>query len=245
MLTQTRPTSPPRAALLHPAISPWSRHARGVATALAVALAPPAAAEAQPPQRQTDQTEARRADVPVQNPVDDFEGSVAEVKGSLEALSGRIEDSSKTIETLSTSAAARVELEKLQGVVADALGMVADDSRVATLGQKVIDFARAKQAQLESETKFTKEEREFLLGEWRRIAADAVAANDKLQNARNEFAALLRTVQTRSDYIEELQALNNADRMLAVVRQLANDLRAATDVLKVFVRTITPPQAGS
>ena len=213
-----------------------------VAVALAIALALPAAGLAQPAPRPAQQ---QRAETPVQNPVDDFNGSVAEVKKSLEELSGRIDQSSKTIEALSTSAAARAELDKLQGLVADALGLVSDDSRVATLGQKVIDFARAKQAQLEGESKFTKEERDFLLGEWRRIAADAVAANDKLNGARGEFAALLRTVQTRSDYIEELQALNNADRMLEVVRQLAGELRSATDTLKLFVRTITPPQAGS
>lgn len=219
--------------------------ARLGAFTLALALTAPTTLLAQSAPPRAPQSQAQRAETPVQNPVDDFNGSVAEVKKSLESLSGRIEESSKTIETLSTSAAARAELEKLQGLVADALGMVSDDSKVATLGQKVIDFAKAKQQQLEGETKFTKEERDFLLGEWRRIATDATAANDKLQNARNEFAGLLRTVQTRSDYIEELQALNNADRMLEVVRQLAGDLRSATDVLKTFVRTITPPQAGS
>lgn len=219
--------------------------ARTALLTLALALAAPAPLLAQSSPARPAQPQTQRAETPVQNPVDDFNGSVTEVKKSLESLSGRIEESSKTIESLSTTTAARAELEKLQGLVADALGLVSDDSRVATLGQKVIDFARAKQAHLEAETKFTKEERDFLLGEWRRIATDAVAANDKLQNARGEFAALLRTVQTRSDYIEELQALNNADRMLEVVRQLASDLRSATDVLKVFVRTITPPQAGS
>lgn len=216
-----------------------------LAVALAVALATPAPLLAQTAPRPGPTGQTQRAETPVQNPVDDFNGSVAEVKKSLESLSGRIEDSSKTIESLSTTTAARAELEKLQGLVADALGLVSDDSKVATLGQKVVDFAKAKQAQLEAETKFSKEERDFLLGEWRRIATDAVAANDKLQGARGEFAALLRTVQTRSDYIEELQALNNADRMLEVVRQLANDLRSATGVLKTFVRTITPPEAGS
>jgi chromosome segregation ATPase len=217
----------------------------GVVALAFAALSAPTALLAQSAPARAPQTQTQRGETSPQSPVDDFNRSVAEVKKHLESLSGRIEESSKTIETLSSTAAARAELDTLQGLVADALGMVSDNSAVATLGQKVIDFARAKQTQLEADGKFTKPERDYLLGEWRRIAAEAVAANDKLQDARAEFAALLKTVQTRSDYVEELQALNNADQMLKVIRQLAGDLRSASDALKVFVRTITPPQAGS
>lgn len=177
------------------------------------------------------------------SPVEDFNRTLGEVKKSLGDLTGRIEQSTKDIEKVTAPDAARKELAELQALIADALGSVSDNGPVATLGQKVIEFSRAKQRQIEADTKFTPEERAFLLKEWTRIGTEARRAADDLTNARQEFAKLLRTVQTRSDYIEELQALNNADQMLQVIKRLADDIRNASSALKNFIQTVTPPQS--
>ncbi|MBT9289177.1 hypothetical protein [Prosthecodimorpha staleyi] len=177
------------------------------------------------------------------SPVEDFNRTLGEVKKSLGDLTGRIEQSTKDIEKVTAPDAARKELAELQALIADALGSVSDNGPVATLGQKVIEFSRAKQRQIEADTKFTAEERAFLLKEWTRIGTEARRAAEDLTNARQEFAKLLRTVQTRSDYIEELQALNNADQMLQVIKRLADDIRNASSALKNFIQTVTPPQS--
>jgi phage shock protein A len=177
----------------------------------------------------------------VANPVDDFNSTLGEVKKSLGELTGKIESSTKDIEKVTAPEAARQQLAELQGLIADALGSVSDNGKVAVLGQKVIDFAAAKQKQIQADSKFTAEERAFLSKEWTRIGTEAKRASDDLNNARQEFAKLLRTVQTRSDYIEELQALNNADQMLQVIKRLAEDIRGASSALKNFIRTVTPP----
>ena len=201
--------------------------------ALPLAVAGPARAaeQAQPPQ--------------VPSPVDDFNKSIAEVKASLQQLTGRIEQSTRDIERLTAPDDARKQIAELQGLIAHTLGEVADNGDVARLGQKVIDYARAKQAQFEADTKFKPEERAFLQKEWKRIGDEARRATDDLANARSDFAGLLKTVQTRSDYIEELQALNNANQMLEVIHQLAGEIRAASGNLKTFIQTVNPPGPGT
>lgn len=181
----------------------------------------------------------------VNNPVEEFNRSLGEVKKNLGSLTGKIEQTTKDIEKATTPDAARRDLADLQDLIAEALGAVSDNGPVASLGQKVIDHAQAKQRQIEAEAKFTPEERQFLAQEWRRIGTEARKATEDLTSARQEFAKLLRTVQTRSDYIEELQALNNAEQMLQVIQRLANDIRTASSALQSFIKAVTPPQPGT
>ncbi|MDR3494638.1 MAG: hypothetical protein P4L82_08545 [Ancalomicrobiaceae bacterium] len=180
----------------------------------------------------------------VANPVDDFNRAVVEAKKSLGDLSAKIEESSKQIEGLTSTEAARAQVAELQSLIADALGQVADNGKVMTLGQKVVDFARSKEAMFDRDTKFTPDERQYLLKEWRRIETEAKRATDDLGNARSEFTELLRQVQARSDYIEELQALNNAQQMLDVIKKLAGEVRAASGSMKSLIQSVTAPAPG-
>ena len=180
----------------------------------------------------------------VANPVDDFNRAVAEAKKSLGDLSAKIEESSKQIEGLTATEAARAQVAELQSLIADALGQVADNGKVMTLGQKVVDYARSKEAVFDQDTKFSAEERQFLLKEWHRIETEAKRATDDLGNARREFTELLRQVQARSDYIEELQALNNAQQMLDVIKKLAGEVRAASGSMKSLIQSVTAPAPG-
>ena len=185
------------------------------------------------------------APIPALNPLDDFNRQLGEVKKNFEALSGKIEQSTREIEKLTTTEAARKDIATLQGLIADTLGAVSDNGEVARLGQKTLDFARAKQRQFEADTKYSPEERQFLLNEWKRIGAETERATADLANARREFSGLLRVVQTRGDYIEELQALNNAQKMLEVIKLLAGEIRSASNAMKSFIRTVTPPGPGT
>lgn len=179
------------------------------------------------------------------NPIEDFNKQLEDVKKSFDTLSGKIEQSTKDIEQLTTTDAARKDIAALQGLIADTLGAVSDNGQVAKLGQKTLDYARAKQKQFETDTKYSPEERQFLLNEWKRIGTETERATNDLANARREFTGLLRMVQTRGDYIEELQALNNAQKMLEVIKLLAGEIRSASGAMKSFIHTVTPPGAGT
>ena len=179
---------------------------------------------------------------PVQpSPVDELKKQLGEVKGSIAALNQKIDESAKQFDTLTDPEAARKELENLREVVGAALAAVADNGNAARMGAKALAFAEGKLAALERETKYAREDKDLLVAEWRRIAADTRAATDDLANAAKEFTQLLRVVQTRQDFISELQQIDNARRMLEVIRQVASAIRASSEQLKAFIRKIAPP----
>lgn len=50
-------------------------------------------------------------------------------------------------------------------------------------------------------------------------------------------------MQTRGDYAAEVLEVENADEMVRVVRNLAGDVRDASEGLKLFIRSLTPPES--
>jgi DNA repair exonuclease SbcCD ATPase subunit len=175
------------------------------------------------------------------NPNDDFVKEFSNLKKQLQELGKKIKQSAAEIETLTSPDAARKEIGTLQALIADTLGLVSDN---AELGEKVIDFARKKQKQFEQDKKFSPEERAYLQKEWKRVGAETEAAIGELTKARSKLTGMLKTVQARGDFIEELQALKNANKMLDVVRSLASELRAASGSLESFAKAAKPPSAG-
>lgn len=175
------------------------------------------------------------------SPVEDLKKQMGEVKGNIEALNQKIDESAKQFDTLTDPEAARKELEKLRETVSAALAAVAGNGNAAKLGAKAQAFAENKLSQLERESKYAREDKDLLLGEWRRIVSETRSATDDLNNAAKEFSQLLRTVQTRQDFIGELQQIDNAKRMLEVIRQLAGDIRNSSEQLKGFIRRIGQP----
>jgi DNA repair exonuclease SbcCD ATPase subunit len=178
------------------------------------------------------------------NPNDDFVKEFSNLKKQLQELGKKIKQSAAEIETLTSPDAARKEIGTLQALIADTLGLVTNNADVAKLGEKVIDFARKKQKQFEQDKKFSPEERAYLQKEWKRVGAETEAAIGELTKARSKLTGMLKTVQARGDFIEELQALKNANKMLDVVRSLASELRAASGSLESFAKAAKPPSAG-
>jgi hypothetical protein len=108
---------------------------------------------------------------------------------------------------------------------------------------KALEYARSKQDQMRKDTKFSATERAALQKRWDRNVAEMVKATDELSKASSEFAQLLKTIQTRGDYASEVLEVENAAEMVKVIQNLAGDVRGASEALKTFIRTITPPDA--
>jgi len=176
-------------------------------------------------------------------PLNDFRSQLGDVRKSLEGVNARIEEKAKTIETLSKPEAAKQQVEELQALISQTLGLVADNGEIAKLGASALGYARSKQEQMRSDTKFTPSERQALQKRWDQNVAEMVKATDELAKASNEFTQLLKTVQTRGDYAAEVLEVENADEMVTVVRNLAGDLRGASEGLKLFIRSLTPPES--
>lgn len=177
------------------------------------------------------------------SPVDDFAKQVDDLKKNLESFNSSIETRAKAIGELVDAGKIKSEIENLRGFVAGALGAVADDSTVAQLGDKALRHARGKLDQLAKDTRFTKEQREFLIGEWTRINADTEQAASDLDTARREFVQLLKVLQTREDFVDELLQVQKAREAVEIIRQLSNEIRTASDSLKNVIRALKPPGA--
>jgi DNA repair exonuclease SbcCD ATPase subunit len=174
-------------------------------------------------------------------PVEEYARKVEEFTKNAPALNKKIEDGTKTIDDLTDVSKARAEIEQLRGVVADLLGRVSDNGELGRLGAKALDHARTKLKTLEQETRFKPEEREFLTRSWRELIGQTERAADDLEKARQEFSELLKVLQTREDFIDELMQIKRAAEATKVIRQLTSDLRDASAKLKTLISVITPP----
>jgi chromosome segregation ATPase len=157
-------------------------------------------------------------------PVEEFSRQLDELKKSFVELNKRIEESAKAIDGATDPQASRKEIAELRELVGSLLGAVADNGEVAQLGAKALEHARAKQKSLAAETRFTPEQRAFLLRQWDRIARETEAATAELDNARGRFAKVLRTLQTNDDYVAELMEIRQGEEALKVVRDLAKQI---------------------
>jgi chromosome segregation ATPase len=177
-------------------------------------------------------------------PVEEFSRQLDELKKTFTDLNKRIESSAKAIDGATDPVASRKEIEELRGVVGALLGAVADNGEVAKLGAKALEHARAKEKSLRDETRFTREQREFLQHQWEKLARDTEAATSELDDARARFAGVLRMLQTNDDYVGELMEIRQGEEALKVVRDLAKQIHEASDMLNNFIKAITPPQPG-
>ena len=176
-------------------------------------------------------------------PVEEYARKVEEFTKNAPGLNKKIEEGTKAIESLTDAPKARSEIEQLRDVVADLLGRVSDNGELARLGAKALDQSRNKLKALEQDTRFKPEERQFLVDQWRELIRQTERAADDLDKARLEFAELMRTLQTREDFIDELLQIKRAAEAIKVIRQLTSDLRDASEKLKTLIGGIKPPGA--
>ena len=176
-------------------------------------------------------------------PLTDFRTQLGEVKKNLAGVNAKIEDRARSIETLSKPDGARQQIEELQALVSQTLGMVADNGEIAKLGARALDYSRSKQEQMRKDTKFTPTERAALQKRWDTNVTEVAKATDELTKASAEFGRLLKTIQTRGDYAAEVLEVENAAEMVKVIQNLAGDVRGATEVLKTFIRSLAPPES--
>lgn len=174
-------------------------------------------------------------------PVEEFSRQLDELKKTFADLNQRIDESTKAIDGETDPVASRQRLAELRALVSSLLASVADNGAVAQLGAKALEHARSKQKSLAAETRFTPEQRAFLLGQWERLARETEAATRELDDARARFAQELHTLQTSDDYVGELMEIRQGQEALKVVRDLAKQIHDASDVLNNFVNTITQP----
>jgi DNA repair exonuclease SbcCD ATPase subunit len=174
-------------------------------------------------------------------PVEEFSKQVEQLKKNFSDVGKKIEESANVIDGMTDVEKARKEIESLRAVVGGLLGAVSDNGVVSQLGDKALSHSREKLKSLKDDGRFTPEERKFLTGEWQKLIEETERATDELSKARREFSGLLRVLQTREDFIDELLQIRRAGEALNVIRRLTKEIRDASDQLKKLIGAIKPP----
>jgi DNA repair exonuclease SbcCD ATPase subunit len=174
---------------------------------------------------------------------DEFSRQLGELKKTFADLSKKFEDSAKSIDRLDSADAARTEIEELREHVGTLLGALADNGAVWSLGAKALSRAGAKLKSLEQDTRFKPEDRQFLIERWRELKSATEIAITELERARKEFVELLRRLQTSEDFIDELLEIQEHRRAIAVIHQLTDGIRDASDKLKKLLGALKTPGA--
>ena len=167
--------------------------------------------------------------------IDDFAREYKVLRDGLADLPKKIEDANRLVETNADPATAQKQLDALRAIVAQVLGLVADNGTVAKLGQTAVNAARRKLNEHRQGTQFTQEQKDYLVREWQRVTRETEAAVADLDAARKEVAELLRLIQTNEDFLKELQALHQAHQTIEVVRNLTASLRDISHRLRDLV----------
>lgn len=174
-------------------------------------------------------------------PVEEFSQQVEALKKNFSDVGKKIEESANVIDGVTDVEKARKEIESLRAIVGGLLGAVSDNGMVSQLGDKALSHSRQKLKSLKEDTRFTSEERKFLTGEWQKLIDETERATDELGKARKEFSGLLRVLQTREDFIDELLQIRRAGEAINVIRRLTKEIRDASDQLKKLIGAIKPP----
>jgi len=177
------------------------------------------------------------------SPVDEFSKQLEDFQKSVPDLNKRIQDSASTIDRTSDVAKARAEIDQLREEVSALLGAVADNGPVSQLGVKALAHINDKLKELQQDTRFKPEERQYLIGQWQALQSQTEAATKELDDARGQFAGLLQTLQQNEDFIGELLEIRQAERALEVIRSLSHDIRDASNQLNKLIGGIKPPGA--
>jgi methyl-accepting chemotaxis protein len=181
-------------------------------------------------------------------PVEDFSRELDKLKKSFGDLGKKIDGSAKMIDGLSVEGLsdvdkAKKEIEDLRAGVSSLLAVVADNGTLDKLGDKALSRARDKLKELEQDSRFKQEEKNFLIEQWRRLRDDTERATQELGSARSRFAELLRTLQANEDFIDELMQIRQAQKVIDVIRQLTREIRGTSDQLQRLISGIKPPGA--
>jgi chromosome segregation ATPase len=154
-----------------------------------------------------------------------------------------MDESAKAIDSYTDAEKARKEIEDLRTAVGALLNAVADNGSLSKLGDAALARARDKLKDLEHDTRFKPEERNFLIEQWRKLRDDTETATKELGEARSHFAELLRTLQANEDFIDELVQIRQAQKVIDIIHELTRDIRGASDQLQKVIGGIKPPGA--
>lgn len=175
--------------------------------------------------------------------VEEFSQQLEDFQKAVPNLNNSIQDSIGAIDSATDVDKARAEIDSLRETVSTLLNAISDNGPVSQLGVKALEHIHDKIKQLSQNKRFKPEERKFLINRWRQVQDQTERATKELDDARAQFAGLLRTLQENEDFVGELLEVRQAQRALEAIRSLTRDIRDVSTQLNKLIGGIRPPGA--
>ncbi len=175
--------------------------------------------------------------------VEEFSQQLEDFQKAVPNLNNSIQDSIGAIDSATDVDKARAEIDSLRETVSTLLNAISDNGPVSQLGVKALEHIHDKIKQLSQNKRFKPEERKFLINRWRQVQDQTERATKELDDARAQFAGLLRTLQENEDFVGELLEVRQAQRALEAIRSLTRDIRDVSTQFNKLIGGIRPPGA--
>jgi len=175
-----------------------------------------------------------RADAGSTTDSEQFLKAFGDLKQQLTDLPKKIDETASAVNRSSAPSNTRQELDKLRESVAGLLVTLADNGDLAKLGQAVAVNAQQKLNAAQQDTHFAKDQRDYLLSRWQRVARETETAVAELDTARTQLSELLRVLQTNDDFLVAISELNQAQDNIDLIRRLTEALKGLSDTIRAI-----------
>ncbi|HXP05042.1 MAG TPA: hypothetical protein VN808_13050 [Stellaceae bacterium] len=183
--------------------------ASGVALSQSPAPSPP------PPSRQP---------VISDDSLDDF----ADLNRNLVVLESKIAKAKRIIAASQDPDVPSSRREAFRAMVAGLIDAFADGGEVAQLGQSAADFVHKRLAEAQQDANFPPEQREALITRWRRLAMQTEAVAATLDSTRKDVADKLQLLQTKADFVDQMEKLRQGRAVLDAIADLADQRQSVS-----------------
>jgi hypothetical protein len=180
-----------------------------------LALSQNAAPSAPPPSRQP---------VISDDSLDDF----ADLNRNLVMLESKIAKAKRLIAASQDPDVPASRREAFQTMVAGLIDAFGNDGKVAKLGQTAVDFVHQRLAEAQQDAKFPPEQKEALITRWRRLATQTEAVATTLDTTRKDLADKLQLLQTRADFVDQMEKLRQARAVFDAIADVADQRQSVS-----------------
>jgi hypothetical protein len=173
---------------------------------------------------------------------DEFARQKNELLIRLKELKSKIDGAGAVLtKKANAPAAAQEAIGEMRAVVSPLLAAVADNGELALLGTRALKNAADRRKALETDGRFSPEDRVKLVEAWDKRIKETGDALSELEKARVKFLQLLTTLQSKEDLIGEWAALKAQDEVVATIRQLTQALTETSVEVKNFITWLESP----
>jgi len=167
---------------------------------------------------------------PAHQPVisDDSLDDFADLDRNLVMLESKIAKAKRIIAASQDPDVPASRREAFRTLVSGLIDAFADGGEVSKLGQTAIDFVHRRLAEAQQDSNFPPEQKEALITRWRRLAMQTEAVAVTLDNTRKDLSSKLTLLQTKSDFVDQMEKLRQARAVLDAIADLADQRQSVS-----------------